>query len=69
MIRSRSCRRPETGDRATLSRCSPNQHFTKPPRRFTETSLVRELESRGIGRPSTYALIVDTIQGRKYVEA
>ncbi len=58
-----------TGDGATLSGVQPNQHFTKPPPRFTESSLVRELESRGIGRPSTYALIVDTIQGRKYVEA
>ncbi len=45
----------------------PHQHFTKPPARFTESTLVRELESRGIGRPSTYALIVDTIQARKYV--
>ena len=57
------------GDGATLTGVQPNQHFTKPPPRFTESSLVRELESRGIGRPSTYALIVDTIQGRKYVEA
>ncbi|MBI4535212.1 MAG: topoisomerase DNA-binding C4 zinc finger domain-containing protein, partial [Ignavibacteriae bacterium] len=44
------------------------QHFTKPPGRYTESSLVKELESLGIGRPSTYALIVDTIQTRKYVE-
>jgi len=53
---------------ATLTNLLPNQHFTKPPGRFTESSLVRELEALGIGRPSTYALIVDTIQARKYVE-
>jgi DNA topoisomerase I len=44
------------------------QHFTKPPPRFTESSLIRELESKGIGRPSTYSLIASTIQERKYVE-
>jgi DNA topoisomerase I len=53
---------------ATLTNLMPNQHFTKPPARFTESNLVRELEALGIGRPSTYALIVDTIQARKYVE-
>jgi DNA topoisomerase-1 len=56
-------------DPATLTNVIPNQHFTKPPGRFTESSLVKELEALGIGRPSTYALIVDTIQARKYVEA
>ncbi|MEW6509509.1 MAG: type I DNA topoisomerase [Bacteroidota bacterium] len=56
-------------DTARLTNIIPNQHFTKPPARFTESSLVKELEALGIGRPSTYALIVDTIQGRKYVEA
>ena len=56
------------GDQAALTNLIPNQHFTKPPGRFTESSLVRELEALGIGRPSTYALIVDTIQARKYVE-
>ncbi len=55
-------------DRARLSNIVPNQHFTKPSARFTESSLVKELEALGIGRPSTYALIVDTIQTRKYVE-
>ncbi|MBC7784697.1 MAG: type I DNA topoisomerase, partial [Burkholderiales bacterium] len=45
----------------------PTQHFTQPPPRFTEASLVKELESRGIGRPSTYASIIGTIQDRKYV--
>ncbi len=45
----------------------PQQHFTSPPARFTEASLVKELESLGIGRPSTYASIIDTIQKREYV--
>ncbi|HEX9007042.1 MAG TPA: DNA topoisomerase, partial [Bacteroidota bacterium] len=56
------------GQDAELRNLIPNQHFTKPPARYTESSLVKELESLGIGRPSTYALIVDTIQARKYVE-
>lgn len=55
-------------ERLLLTNVLPNQHFTKPLPRYTESSLVKELESLGIGRPSTYALIVDTIQGRKYVE-
>lgn len=46
----------------------PHQHFTKPPPRYAESSLVRELEANGVGRPSTYALIVSTIQDRGYVE-
>jgi DNA topoisomerase-1 len=45
-----------------------NQHFTKPPARFTESTIIKELESKGIGRPSTFSLIVSTIQDRKYVE-
>jgi DNA topoisomerase-1 len=57
------------GDSVALSNILPNQHFTKPLPRYTESSLVKELESQGIGRPSTYALIVDTILARKYVEA
>ena len=68
-IRPRSFRRHlQADDHAALTNLLPNQHFTKPPGRFTESSLVRELEALGIGRPSTYALIVDTIQARKYVE-
>ncbi|MDH3582612.1 MAG: type I DNA topoisomerase, partial [Phycisphaerae bacterium] len=46
----------------------PTQHFTSPPPRFTEASLVKKLEAEGIGRPSTYASIIDVIQNRKYVE-
>ena len=56
-------------DRAALTDIMPNQHFTKPPARYTDSSLIKELEALGIGRPSTYALIVDTIQARKYVES
>lgn len=56
-------------DPASLTNVIPNQHFTKPPARYTDSSLIKELEALGIGRPSTYALIVDTIQARKYVES
>lgn len=54
------------GERLSLQKLSPSQHFTKPPARYTEASLVRELEKRGIGRPSTYASIISTIQDRGY---
>jgi len=50
-----------------LSEIDPKQHFTQPPARFTEASLVKELEKLGIGRPSTYATILSTIQKRDYV--
>jgi DNA topoisomerase I len=56
------------GDRAELRRLEPKQHFTQPPPRFSEASLVKELEKQGIGRPSTYAQILSTIQDRGYVE-
>ncbi len=55
------------GEVLTLNALLPKQHFTKPPARFTEAALVRELEKRGIGRPSTYAAIISTIQERGYV--
>ena len=47
---------------------SPKQHFTQPPPRYNEALLIRELEEKGIGRPSTYASITSTIQERRYVE-
>lgn len=55
------------GDSLSLDHLEPKQHFTKPPARYGEASLVRELEKRGIGRPSTYAAIISTIQDRGYV--
>ena len=56
------------GDAVTLEEVRPEQHFTQPPPRFSEASLVKELEERGIGRPSTYASIMSTIVDRGYVE-
>ena len=58
----------EAGQRLTLRELKPEQHFTEPPPRFNEASLVKELEERGIGRPSTYAAILTTIQERQYVQ-
>ncbi|WP_288463679.1 DNA topoisomerase, partial [uncultured Pseudomonas sp.] len=55
------------GEDLGLVKLEPSQHFTKPPARFSEASLVKELEKRGIGRPSTYAAIISTIQDRGYV--
>jgi len=55
------------GDRLRLHELLPRQHFTQPPPRFTESLLIKELEEQGIGRPSTYAAIISTIQDRKYV--
>lgn len=55
------------GDSLDLKQLDPAQHFTKPAPRYGEASLVRELEKRGIGRPSTYASIISTIQDRGYV--
>jgi DNA topoisomerase-1 len=58
----------EEGDVVALERLDPRQHFTKPPGRYSEASLVRELEKQGIGRPSTYAQIISTIVDKGYVE-
>ncbi len=58
----------EAGQRLTLKAIKPEQHFTEPPPRYNEASLVKELEERGIGRPSTYAAILTTIQERQYVQ-
>jgi DNA topoisomerase-1 len=58
----------EVGEVITLESIRPEQHFTQPPPRFSEASLVKELEERGIGRPSTYASIMSTIVDRGYVE-
>ncbi|RMH11572.1 MAG: type I DNA topoisomerase [Gemmatimonadetes bacterium] len=58
----------EVDDIARLLGIDPKQHFTQPPPRYSEASLVRELERLGIGRPSTYAQIISTLQDRGYVE-
>ena len=57
----------QQGDPMQLLTLIPQQHFTKPPARYSEAALVKELEKRGIGRPSTYASIISTIQDRGYV--
>ena len=57
----------QEGDRATASEKKPEQHFTQPPARYTEATLVKAMEEKGVGRPSTYASIVSTIQDREYV--
>jgi DNA topoisomerase-1 len=58
----------EEGDTIKLEELRPEQHFTEPPPRFTEASLVKTLEEYGIGRPSTYASIIATLKNREYVE-
>jgi len=58
----------EKGDEINLKEIRAEQHFTEPPPRFTEATLVRALEEYGIGRPSTYAAIISTLQNREYVE-
>lgn len=57
----------KVGEELALQTLDPSQHFTKPAPRYSEASLVKELEKRGIGRPSTYASIISTIQDRGYV--
>lgn len=58
----------EEGKKVKLLKIKPEQHFTEPPPRYTEASLVKSLEEHGIGRPSTYASIISTLQHREYVE-
>jgi len=58
----------DPGQVLTLKALKPEQHFTEPPPRYNEASLVKELEERGIGRPSTYSAILSTIQERQYVQ-
>jgi DNA topoisomerase-1 len=57
----------EVGDKLKLQALKPEQHFTEPPPRYNEASLVKELEERGVGRPSTYSAIISSIQERGYV--
>ena len=57
----------ESGDQVPLDKLYGEQHFTQPPPRYTEASLVKDLEEHGIGRPSTYASIISTLQAREYV--
>jgi DNA topoisomerase-1 len=58
----------QVGESLRLLEIIPRQHFTKPPPRYTESSLIKELDALGIGRPSTYAIIISTILARKYIE-
>jgi DNA topoisomerase-1 len=58
----------QIGERVTLLAVHPEQHFTEPPPRYSEASLVKALEEHGIGRPSTYASIISTLKDREYVE-
>ena len=58
----------EVGDQAEATAMDPQQHFTQPPARFTEASLVKAMEEKGVGRPSTYAATISTIEDREYVE-
>ena len=61
------CRRWSEGETLRLETLRPEQHFTEPPPRYNEATLVKELEEKGIGRPSTYASIISTIVDREYV--
>jgi DNA topoisomerase-1 len=64
---SRTLPQVSEGERLTLDKIRPDQHFTEPPPRYTEATLVKELEEKGIGRPSTYASIISVIVEREYV--
>ena len=61
------CRASPRAKRLRLEKIRPDQHFTEPRPRYTEATLVKELEEKGIGRPSTYASIISTIVEREYV--
>src|SRR5487761_569403 len=63
----RTLPRVSEGEKLRLEKIRPDQHFTEPPPRYTEATLVKELEEKGIGRPSTYASIISTIVEREYV--
>ena len=63
------CRNCDEGEPLECRKLEPKQHFTEPPPRYTEAALVKALEDNGIGRPSTYSTIVETIQARGYVNA
>ncbi len=58
----------QVGDKAVVEKFDPQQHFTQPPARFTEAMLVKAMEEKGVGRPSTYAATISTIEEREYVE-
>ncbi|MBI2049977.1 MAG: type I DNA topoisomerase [Candidatus Staskawiczbacteria bacterium] len=58
----------EKGNQLDLVKLNPSQHFTEPPARYNEASLIKALEKHGIGRPSTYAPILSTVQSRNYIE-
>ena len=58
----------KTGDKLKLKELTPNRHFTQPPARYTEPTLIKALDENGIGRPSTYAPILSNILGRDYIE-
>ncbi len=67
-VKEESLPEVQEGEELKLLELTPNQHFTEPPPRYTEASLVKALEKEGIGRPSTYAVIISTIQDRGYVK-
>ena len=58
----------QVGDKAVAEKFDPQQHFTQPPARFTEAMLIKAMEEKGVGRPSTYAATISTIEDREYVE-
>ena len=58
----------QEGDEVQLEKLEAIQHFTQPPGRYTEASLIKNLEKEGIGRPSTYAAIIETLRFKEYVE-